>query len=82
MNINKKVIDLKGKGLIYFLIDAKSKQLIEKQRIKRRILTDNWKQKFEKTRENALIVTVEDTTEACNSYAEKMIKIQKDKVRN
>ncbi len=62
--------------------DAKSKQLIEKQRIKRRIINDNWRQKFEKTRENALIVTVEDTTEACNGYAEKMIKIQKDTVRN
>jgi len=58
--------------------DAQTKSLIEKQKEKRRMWAEHQKQKYERTRENALIVTVEDNSEACHSYAEKMNKIKED----
>ena len=41
----------------------------------------NWKDKYNKTRENAILAKVEDFTELYTEFGEKMKKIEEDKVK-
>jgi len=46
-----------------------------------RMSIGNWKDKYNKTRENAILAKVEDFSELYNQFGEKMKKIEDDKVK-